>query len=81
MMIWRKSSRSSAGGQECVEIAATWRKSSRSSGGYQNCVELASVPNAVLIRDSKDATGPLHMITPEAFRILAHLVKSGGLDS
>jgi hypothetical protein len=47
---WRKSSRSSGQGGECVELAclhtASWRKSSRSSGQGGNCVELACLHNA-----------------------------------
>jgi hypothetical protein len=35
-----------------------WRKSSR-SGAAGHCVEVATVPAAVLVRDSKDVTGPV----------------------
>lgn len=77
---WRKSSRSSAGGQECVEVAAIWRKSSKSSAGGQNCVEVAGTPEAVLIRDSKDTASPHHVITPATFRALISQIKGGGLD-
>ncbi|NVI88657.1 DUF397 domain-containing protein [Actinomadura sp. BRA 177] len=77
---WRKSSRSSAGGQECVEVAAIWRRSSRSSAGGQNCVEVAGTPKAVLIRDSKDTASPPHVIAPETFRNLVGRIKSGRLD-
>ena len=61
---WRKSSRSSSGGNgQCVEVAClnehAWRKSSRSSGGGNgNCVEVAPVsPATVAIRDSKISNG------------------------
>ncbi|GAA4624949.1 hypothetical protein GCM10023196_027190 [Actinoallomurus vinaceus] len=37
---WRKSSRSSDQGGQCVEVAQ-WRKSSRSSDQGGNCVEVA----------------------------------------
>ncbi|MCO6011645.1 DUF397 domain-containing protein [Actinoallomurus purpureus] len=37
---WRKSSRSSSQGGQCVEVAR-WRKSSRSSSQGGNCVEVA----------------------------------------
>lgn len=57
----------------------TWRKSSRSLGNNEQCVEVARVAEAVLIRDSKDATGLRHVITPAAFRDLAGRIKSGGL--
>ncbi|QKW40417.1 DUF397 domain-containing protein [Actinomadura sp. NAK00032] len=77
---WRKSSKSSAGGQECVEVAAAWRKSTRSLGNNEQCVEVASASETVLIRDSKDVGGPMHMVTPTAFRELVSRIKSGGLD-
>lgn len=77
---WRKSSKSSAGGQECVEVAPGWRKSSRSQVGGEECIEVADATKAVLIRDSKDTAGPLHMVTPMAFRKLISQIKSGGLD-
>jgi hypothetical protein len=38
---WRKSSRSSDTGGQCVEIAAVWRTSSRSTDTGGNCVEVA----------------------------------------
>ena len=36
----------------------TWRKSTR-SGAAGHCVEVANDPAAVLVRDSKDAEGPV----------------------
>ncbi|MFG2013763.1 DUF397 domain-containing protein [Actinomadura geliboluensis] len=57
-----------------------WRKSSKSSGGGQECVEVASATETVLIRDSKDVGGPMHLVTPAAFRDLIGRIKSGGLD-
>lgn len=36
----------------------TWRKSTR-SGAAGHCVEVADVPAAVLVRDSKNAEGPV----------------------
>jgi Domain of unknown function (DUF397) len=35
-----------------------WRKSTR-SGAAGHCVEVADVPTAVLVRDSKDVSGPV----------------------
>jgi len=73
--IWRKSSYSTGGGQNCVEVAVLWRKSSYSTGDGQNCVEVAVVPGAVAIRDSKDPHGPAHVIHPDAFRRLITQIK------
>ena len=35
-----------------------WRRSSRSNTQGGNCVEVATLPDRVLIRDSKDPDGP-----------------------
>ncbi|MGH3870947.1 MAG: DUF397 domain-containing protein [Pseudonocardiaceae bacterium] len=53
-IVWRTSSYSYENGG-CVEVG--WRTSSYSyeSG---NCVEVAPAPGAVLVRDSKNRTGP-----------------------
>ncbi|MEV0896311.1 DUF397 domain-containing protein [Actinoplanes sp. NPDC049802] len=40
------------------DTTLTWRKSSR-SGAAGHCVEVAEVPAAVLVRDSKDVSGPV----------------------
>lgn len=56
-----------------------WRKSSRSQVGGNECVEVAGTSEAVLIRDSKDAAGPAHRVTPKAFGELISQIKSGGL--
>ena len=75
---WRKSSRSSGQGGECVELAcldvAQWRKSSRSSGQGGACVELAS---AGAVRDSKNAAGPILRVD---VRGLLTSVKAGAFD-
>lgn len=45
-----------------------WRKSSRSNGASGNCVEVAgNVPGRVLVRDSKDRTGPMLAFGPDAW--------------
>jgi len=59
---------------------AHWRKSSKSTGGGNQCVEVAVVPGSVAIRDSKDPQGPVHVISPEAFRELITSIKRGDLD-
>jgi hypothetical protein len=48
---WRKSSRSTDLGGQCVEIAAVWRKSSRSGPTGGQCVEVAAVAQAAARED------------------------------
>jgi hypothetical protein len=62
--VWHTSSYSSNGG-DCVEIG--WRTSSYSNGG-DACVEVAPAPDAVLVRDSKNRTGPTLTIPSSAWR-------------
>jgi hypothetical protein len=51
----------------------SWRKSSYSGGSGGNCVELAAEPNGrVLIRDTKDRSGPVLAVSPAAFRELVN---------
>ncbi|MFD7704020.1 DUF397 domain-containing protein [Streptomyces caelestis] len=52
-----------------------WRKSSH-SGDSSNCVEMATTPAAVLIRDSKDTSGPRLDLSPATWVVfLAHVTK------
>ena len=53
-IVWRTSSYSGTNGG-CVEIG--WRTSSY-TGTNGACVEVTPAPAAVLVRDSKDRTGP-----------------------
>ncbi|UUS32360.1 MULTISPECIES: DUF397 domain-containing protein [Streptomyces] len=53
---WIKSSYSTADGPSCVEVA--WIKSSYSTPDGPDCVEVASVTDHILVRDSKNPTGP-----------------------
>ncbi|MEV5970068.1 DUF397 domain-containing protein [Streptomyces sp. NPDC051921] len=52
-LAWFKSSYSSGGDGDCVEVALSWRKSSYSGGSGDDCVEVASCPTTVHVRDSK----------------------------
>ncbi|MCW3815398.1 DUF397 domain-containing protein [Micromonospora sp. DR5-3] len=46
-------------------IGARWRKSSRSGNGGASCVEVAdNLPGMVLVRDSKDRSGPVLVFDP-----------------
>ncbi|MFE9937959.1 DUF397 domain-containing protein [Streptomyces hirsutus] len=57
-LAWFKSSYSSSGDGDCVEVALSWHKSSHSSSGSGDCVEVASCPDTVHVRDSKVRQGP-----------------------
>ncbi|OKI57962.1 DUF397 domain-containing protein [Micromonospora sp. CB01531] len=58
-----------------------WRKSSRSTDSGGNCVEVAdNLPGVVLVRDSKDRSGPTLSFTPDAWRSLVAAFRTGHLD-
>ncbi|MEH0422980.1 DUF397 domain-containing protein [Streptomyces sp. B21-083] len=61
---WFKSSYSSSGSGDCVEVALDWHKSSYSSGSEGDCIEVATCPGAIHIRDSKDKAGPQLALSP-----------------
>ncbi|WP_432116931.1 DUF397 domain-containing protein [Streptomyces sp. bgisy032] len=72
-LAWFKSSYSSGGSGDCVEVALTWHKSSYSSGGDGDCVEIATRPDTIHIRDSKHRQGPELRLSPTAWSaFLAH---------
>ncbi|MFC0004203.1 DUF397 domain-containing protein [Micromonospora siamensis] len=49
-------------------VAPLWRKATRSAN-EGNCVEVAdNLPGMVLVRDSKDRSGPTLTFTPAAWR-------------
>ncbi|CAL9582804.1 hypothetical protein SUDANB145_05063 [Streptomyces sp. enrichment culture] len=68
-LAWFKSSYSSSGSGDCVEVAHAWRKSSYSSGGDGDCVEISTTPHTVHVRDSKDRTGPHLTLSPTAWDV------------
>jgi uncharacterized protein DUF397 len=61
---WFKSTYSSGGGGECLEVAIEWRKSSYSGGEGGSCVEVATCPAAIHVRDSKVTQGPQLAVAP-----------------
>ncbi|MEV6614001.1 DUF397 domain-containing protein [Streptomyces sp. NPDC051051] len=72
-LAWFKSSYSSSGDGDCVEVALDWRKSSYSSSGSGDCVEVATLPHHVHVRDSKDKDGPRLALSPAAWaEFVAH---------
>ncbi|MFB8242814.1 DUF397 domain-containing protein [Kitasatospora purpeofusca] len=73
-LVWFKSSHSSNEGGACVEIA--WRKSTHSSNEGGECVEVAETTSAVLVRDSKDKSGPHLTFTPAAWEAFVAYARS-----
>ncbi|GAA1393178.1 DUF397 domain-containing protein [Kitasatospora putterlickiae] len=65
-LVWFKSTYSGNASGSCVEIA--WRKSSHSGPDGGECVEVAETTSAVLVRDSKDKSGPHLTFTPAAWQ-------------
>lgn len=70
---WVKSSYSSNEGPDCVEVA--WHKSSHSSSEPDSsCVEVSARRGIVLVRDSKNITGPRFGVAPGTWAVfLAHV--------
>lgn len=56
-----------------------WRKSTYSSNGGGECVEVSSA-DRVLVRDTKDSSGPALRFSPAAWRRFADQVKTGAAD-
>jgi hypothetical protein len=54
-----------------------WRKSSKSANA--NCVEIREEGDRVLVRDSKDRSGPVLAFDVNAFRALIADLKDGDL--
>lgn len=52
----------------------SWRKSSYSNSN-SNCVEVGEAWRGVLVRDTKDRTGPVLQFTPAAWRRFSGQVK------
>ncbi|MFE9205227.1 DUF397 domain-containing protein [Micromonospora sp. NPDC007230] len=49
---------------------ARWRKSTRSNGSGGACIEVAdNLPGVVAVRDSKDPSGPVLVVSPDAWRV------------
>ncbi len=57
----------------------TWRKSSRSAAAG-HCVEVARVPEAVVVRDSKDVAGPVLCFADAGWTTFLEGVRTGEFD-
>jgi Domain of unknown function (DUF397) len=53
-----------------------WRKASYSAANGGGCIEVAGRSDRVLVRDTKDRTGPVLRFTPAAWHKFAEQVKS-----
>ncbi|MFD9392319.1 DUF397 domain-containing protein [Streptomyces sp. NPDC060000] len=75
-LAWFKSSYSSGGDGDCVEVALSWHKSSYSSGSGDNCIEVATCPSQIHVRDSKAKSGPALTLSPTAWaEFVAHAAR------
>lgn len=57
----------------------SWRKSTRSAANG-HCVEIAPVPGGVLVRDSKDPSGPVLAFDGDAWSGFLAEVRAGRVD-
>jgi len=62
-----------------VERDIVWRKSSQ-SGGEGDCVEVAMLPEAVLVRDSKDPDGARLRFNPARWRAFVEGLRTHSKD-
>ncbi|MEV5572907.1 DUF397 domain-containing protein [Spirillospora sp. NPDC052269] len=56
-----------------------WRKSTHSQGGGADCVEVSSLGVSCVLRDSKDADGPVLAVDASSWREFIGWVKRSGL--
>jgi hypothetical protein len=54
-----------------------WRTSSYTGNGGGNCVEVGEARRDVLVRDTKDRSGPALRFSPSVWRRFADQVKTG----
>ncbi|MGW5679680.1 DUF397 domain-containing protein [Streptomyces sp. NPDC003860] len=82
---WVKSSYSGDNGGDCLEVACLtteWAKSSYSAANGGNCLEVARASTCgttIGVRDSKNPTGPVLHLTPNAFGGLVSYAKNSAV--
>jgi Domain of unknown function (DUF397) len=57
------------------KVDPRWRKASYSGNGGSDCVEVGGRGGRVVVRDTKNRTGPILEVTPGAWRRFADQVK------
>jgi hypothetical protein len=76
-LAWFKSSYSSGGDGDCVEVALSWHKSTHSGDSGDACVEVAACPRTIHVRDSKDKDGPQLALSPASWaRFISYAAQS-----
>ncbi|WP_031068944.1 DUF397 domain-containing protein [Streptomyces sp. NRRL WC-3742] len=61
-----------------MSVDLQWRKSSYSNAAGEECVEVStSIPNDLLVRDSKDPDGPVLTYTTDAWRSFVSALQGG----
>jgi len=60
------------------KIDLRWRKASYSGNGGGNCVEVGDAARVIIVRDTKDRSGPVLRFSPAVWRRFADQVKTGG---
>ncbi len=62
-----------------MSVEQAWRKSSYSGGQGGNCVEVArrAVVGHVMVRDSKDTSGPVLSFPPAEWRVFVVELRGG----
>lgn len=63
------------------QIAPKWRKATFSGNGGSDCVEVAGHCSRLLVRDTKDRTGPVLRFSPAVWRRFADQVKRSSYRS
>lgn len=66
-------------GSESEPVTCTWRKST-ASGGNGDCVEIAFVANGVLVRHSRNPSGPVLSFTHSEWRAFLTGTHNGEFD-